>query len=52
VVPEQEIAGEEDARDRAKADRCRRQATVASPFGETDEGEQREAEEGAINRPG
>ena len=52
MVPEQEVAGEEETRDRGEADRRRGQATVAARFCEADEREQREAEEGAIDRPG
>jgi hypothetical protein len=52
VVPEHEVAGEEDAGDRGDADRLARQRPVAPPFRECDEDEDRQAEDRAVERAG
>ena len=52
VVPEHQVAGEEDARDSRQADRLARQRAVATPLPEGDQDEQRQPEDRAVERPG
>jgi hypothetical protein len=51
VVPEHEVTGEEDPGDRREADGVSWQRTVAAPFKDSNEDEQREPEERPIERP-
>ena len=52
VVPEHQVAGEEDPGDGGQPDRLARQRAVAPPLPERDEDEQRQAEDRAVERPG
>ena len=52
VVPEHQVAGEEEAGDRRQPDGRRRQAAVAPLLGERDEREQRQPEQRAEDRAG
>jgi hypothetical protein len=51
-MPEQQVSREEQTRDRGELDRRLRQAAIPSPFGDTDEREQRETEERPVDRAG
>jgi hypothetical protein len=51
-MPEHEVAGEEDPGDRGDTDRLAWQRPVAPPFREGDEDEDRQAEDGAVERAG
>jgi hypothetical protein len=52
VVPEQQVAREEDPRDRGQADRLARQRTVPPPLEERDEDQQGQAEDRSVERAG
>ena len=52
MVPEHQVAGEEDPGDGREPDRLPRQRTVASPLPERHEHEQRQPEDGAVERAG
>ena len=52
VVPEHQVAGEEDPRDRGEPDRLPRQRSVPPALAERDEDEQGQAEDRAVERPG
>jgi hypothetical protein len=52
VVPEHEVAGEEDPGDRGQPNSVPRERTVAAPFKDSNEDEKGQPEERPIERPG